>query len=55
MVKNAGTASIKRETVNPRTVNTHESMLRCRITNPENSQLPNLIKLLKEKIMKEKD
>ena len=54
MVKNAGSASLKREKINPRTINSHESVLRTRVANPESTSMNDQINKLKEIWAKEK-
>jgi len=54
MVRNAGTATVKRDKVNPKTINSHESYLRSRIANPEDSKINEMIEDLKKKIKAEK-
>jgi hypothetical protein len=54
MVKNAGSAAIKRDEKNPQTINSHESALRSRIVNPEDPRMDDHLKKVKDLVKSEK-
>ena len=54
MVKNAGSAAIKREQKNPQTILSHESALRCRVSKSEKPRLREHLEKLKKIIKEEK-
>jgi hypothetical protein len=54
MVKNAGSAAIKRDEKNPQTINSHESALRSRIVNPEDPRMDEHLQKVKDIVKSEK-
>ena len=55
MIKNAGSAALKRERKNPQTLHSHESALRSRIINPDQPRIKEHLNKLKLTLKEEKE